>query len=67
MIDPVINWSEIANLGPKDISNGGKCKSLFQELCENMDIKSKPGTDYNPQSNAIDTRLFLISVAFLLR
>ena len=44
---------------PKEIGfdNGSEFKFLFKELCDNMGIKSKPKTDYNPQSNAILERI----------
>ena len=37
--------------------NGSEFKHLFKELCQNMGIKEKPTTDYNPQSNAIIERV----------
>ena len=37
--------------------NGSEFKHLFQELCDNMGIKTKPTTDYNPQANAILERV----------
>ena len=44
---------------PKEIGfdNGGEFKQLFSELCQNMGIKEKPTTDYNPQANAILERI----------
>jgi len=44
---------------PKEIGfdNGGEFKQLFRELCDNMGIKQKPTTDYNPQSNAVLERI----------
>ena len=44
---------------PKEVGfdNGGEFKQLFSELCENMGIKQKPTTDYNPQSNAVIERI----------
>ena len=44
---------------PKEIGfdNGGEFKKLFRELTENMGIKRKPTTDYNPQANAIVERI----------
>ena len=37
--------------------NGGEFKALFRDLCNNMGMKRKPTTDYNPQSNAIIERV----------
>ena len=37
--------------------NGSEFKYLFKELCQNMGIKEKPSTDYNPQANAILERV----------
>ena len=44
---------------PREVGcdNGGEFKQLFSELCENMGIKQKPTTDYNPQSNAVIERI----------
>ena len=39
---------------PKEIGfdNGSEFKRLFADLTENMGLKRKPTTDYNPQANA---------------
>ena len=37
--------------------NGKEFKWLFAELCDNMGLKKKPTTDYNPQGNAIIERV----------
>ena len=44
---------------PKEIGfdNGSEFKALFMDLCDNMSLKRKPTTDYNPQSNAIIERI----------
>ena len=44
---------------PQEIGfdNGSEFKSMFTELCDNMGMKKKPTTDYNPQSNAIIERI----------
>jgi hypothetical protein len=33
--------------------NGGKFKREFKQMCDNYDIKAKPTTNHNPQTNAI--------------
>ena len=47
---------------PQEIGfdNGGEFKSVFSELTENMNLKKKPTTDYNPQSPAIIERVHQI-------
>ena len=44
---------------PKEIGfdNGGEFKAIFRELTENMGLKRKPTTDYNPQGNSIVERI----------
>ena len=37
--------------------NGSEFKHLFRELCDNMGIKPKMSTDYNPQGNSIVERI----------
>ena len=37
--------------------NGGEFKSVFTELCDNLDLKRKPSTNYNPQSNGVVERV----------
>ena len=37
--------------------NGSEFKYLFKQLCDNMGLKKKPSTEYNPQSNAIIERV----------
>jgi hypothetical protein len=37
--------------------NGSENKAVFKELCDNMGIKTKPSTTYNPQSNGIIERV----------
>ena len=40
---------------PKEVGfdNGSEFKAGFKELCENMDMREKPTTSYNPQGNSI--------------
>ena len=44
---------------PQEIGfdNGSEFKSVFEELIQNMNIKKKPTTDYNPQGNSVLERI----------
>ena len=44
---------------PREIGfdNGGEFKKLFAELTENMGMKRKPTTEYNPQGNSVLERI----------
>ena len=37
--------------------NGSEFKNVFKEMCENLGIRCKPTTYYNPQGNAIVERI----------
>ena len=37
--------------------NGSEYKQVFKEMCKNYDMKMKPSTTYNPQSNGIIERV----------
>lgn len=37
--------------------NGTEFKSVFEEMCENYELKKKPTTTYNPRSNGIIERI----------
>ena len=40
---------------PKEIAfdNGSEFKALFMDLCDNMSLKRKPTTDYNPRIHQV--------------
>ena len=44
---------------PQEIGfdNGGEFKNIFKELTDNMGIKRKPTTEYNPQGNSVLERI----------
>jgi hypothetical protein len=37
--------------------NGSKFKSVFKEMCDNLGIRCRPTTSYNPQGNSIIERI----------
>jgi hypothetical protein len=37
--------------------NGSEFKSVFKEMCENLGIKCRPTTSYNPQGNSVAERI----------
>ena len=44
---------------PREIGfdNGGEFMAEFSELCDNMGLKQRPSSSWNPQSNAILERI----------
>jgi transposase InsO family protein len=37
--------------------NGSEFKSVFKEMCDNLGIKCRPTTSYNPQGNSVNERI----------
>jgi hypothetical protein len=37
--------------------NGSEFKSVFKEMCDNLGIKCRPTTSYNPQGNSMSVRI----------
>jgi transposase InsO family protein len=47
------------------LTNGSEFKSVFKEMCDNLGIKCRPTTSYNPQGNLIIERIHQVMVNIL--